>query len=585
MYKYILLLFSLLIPSFTFASKLDADLMETLFNGCKVAADKFDYPKQYDLAEQLLSIAIDRNNIKFQAKALFFLGTSKLFTGRSETAMSDLQRCLKLSEEIKNDSLIALAYNSLAIYEGMINNNLNISQRYLLLAKEHAQRVNYVHLINSIYNNLSEIARQQEDPQGEEYAIIEFQQGKTDNNQRMMFLGADHLSYFKLIGGNYAEARNYFDIAKKLQEENGFLDTNTLSQTSVLLEIEEGNLELAELNANKYLAESKNLGKDDQANALYLLAKIRNLKKDYLSSNSLLEELLEVVNNNNQPLLEEKARRLMAQNYGSLGLNEQALISLSKADSLSVIEKTKEKQHLINERKLMLSIIDHEKQERLYQLREERQRTWIWILSSGAFLLIICLLGLILYFKKRDNLYRHLVANQTQIITLEEETQDLRKEILLTASLSKNNNEDENDKEAITEELDESYRSTSLNKEKSDNLYRELTRLMEEEKLYKNPTFTREELLEKLKTNRTYLSQIIKTYTGKNYSQFINSYRIKEAIKILSDPQNADYSLKNLSSEIGFMSPTTFSKLFQQAVGMSPSSFRKSAFTLNSEPL
>ena len=587
MNKFILLVLSLLGPMLAFASKQKTDVMAVLYESCKSAADKFDYHREFDLAQQLLTIAEEQNNLDFQTRALFFLGTSKLFTGKSETAINDLQQCLRLSEEIKNDSLTALAYNSLAIYEGMVNNNLNISQRYLLLAKEHAQKVNYEHLINSIYNNLSEIARQQDDPQGEEYALREFQQGESDKNPRLMFLGADHLSYFKLLGGDSEESRKYFDIAKNLQKDNGFFNTNTLSQTAILLEIEEGNLNEAEENANKYLAESENLGKDDQANAIFLLAKVKNLRGDYSASNILLKDMMNITKPNNLSILEEKARRLMADNYRSLGLASEALGAMSKADSLANIEKNRERQHLINERKLMLDIIDHEKQEILYQLREKRQNLVIWILSCSAFILIVSMAGLFFYFRKRDKLYRHLVSNQKQILALEEETQHLRTEMLLSESLSINSNEIEEDPVALVEEgkIIENLKTSPINEDKSENIYRELCRLMDEEKLYMDSSFTREELLEKLRTNRTYLSQIIKTYTGKNYSQFINSYRIREAIKILSDPQYSDFSLKNLSAEIGFVSPTTFSKIFQQTVGMSPSNFRKSALALNSESL
>ena len=84
-----------------------------------------------------------------------------------------------------------------------------------------------------------------------------------------------------------------------------------------------------------------------------------------------------------------------------------------------------------------------------------------------------------------------------------------------------------------------------------------------------------------LGTNRTYLSAVIKEKSGMNYQQFINSYRIQEAIRILSDNDSADYPLKQLWNDLGFSSSSTFYKLFQQAVGITPSVFRKQYLEMN----
>lgn len=68
-----------------------------------------------------------------------------------------------------------------------------------------------------------------------------------------------------------------------------------------------------------------------------------------------------------------------------------------------------------------------------------------------------------------------------------------------------------------------------------------------------------------------------------NYLQFVNSYRINEAIKILSNKDMVSYPLKQIWSDLGFSSPSTFFKLFQQAVGITPSTYRKQFLEVNSE--
>lgn len=48
-----------------------------------------------------------------------------------------------------------------------------------------------------------------------------------------------------------------------------------------------------------------------------------------------------------------------------------------------------------------------------------------------------------------------------------------------------------------------------------------------------------------------------------------------EAVKILSDKAMVSLPLKRIYSEVGFASPTTFYKLFQQQVGITPHTYRK----------
>ena len=61
-----------------------------------------------------------------------------------------------------------------------------------------------------------------------------------------------------------------------------------------------------------------------------------------------------------------------------------------------------------------------------------------------------------------------------------------------------------------------------------------------------------------------------------SYTQYMNSCRIQEAIRILSDPSD-DTPLKDLSTALGFLSLGTFYSSFKQATGISPAAYRKTA--------
>lgn len=116
------------------------------------------------------------------------------------------------------------------------------------------------------------------------------------------------------------------------------------------------------------------------------------------------------------------------------------------------------------------------------------------------------------------------------------------------------------------------YRNRTDN-DKMDRLFTALEELMRTRHPYHDPDLTREKTAVMLNTNRTYITNIIKQYTGLSFYSYINRFRIEEAIHILSDKKN-DTPIKAISEDLGFKSLSTFYKMFSAATGQSPASFR-----------
>lgn len=102
---------------------------------------------------------------------------------------------------------------------------------------------------------------------------------------------------------------------------------------------------------------------------------------------------------------------------------------------------------------------------------------------------------------------------------------------------------------------------------------------MREEKIYKDNSITKDKIADLLGTNRTYLSRIINEQSKQSFTHYVNSFRIEEAIRLLSNPQN-DTPLKAISADLGFNSISTFYNLFQSVVGMTPSQYRNKVLEL-----
>jgi AraC-like DNA-binding protein len=98
-----------------------------------------------------------------------------------------------------------------------------------------------------------------------------------------------------------------------------------------------------------------------------------------------------------------------------------------------------------------------------------------------------------------------------------------------------------------------------------------LLALMDEERPWLEPELTLAELAQRLGTHATLLSKVINTGCGQNFNDFVNSYRVAEACRLLADPQFAHYSLVGVALESGFNSKSTFNRVFKKLDGRAPS--------------
>ncbi len=119
----------------------------------------------------------------------------------------------------------------------------------------------------------------------------------------------------------------------------------------------------------------------------------------------------------------------------------------------------------------------------------------------------------------------------------------------------------------------EKYASSTLTTDKKKDLFLRFEKLMTEEKIYTDNLLTKEKAAELLGTNRTYLSQVINEETSQTFTQYVNSCRAKEAVRLLSDPEN-NTPLKAISAQLGFNSMTTFYHQFQLITEMTPAQYR-----------
>jgi AraC-like DNA-binding protein len=102
-----------------------------------------------------------------------------------------------------------------------------------------------------------------------------------------------------------------------------------------------------------------------------------------------------------------------------------------------------------------------------------------------------------------------------------------------------------------------------------------IIRLMETEKLYLDSKLTLEKMAQKLSIPPGHLSQLINERLNRNFTDFVNSYRVEEFKMRLSDPQNDRFTMVAIAEASGFNSKSTFNAAFKKHTNLTPSAFKK----------
>ena len=119
------------------------------------------------------------------------------------------------------------------------------------------------------------------------------------------------------------------------------------------------------------------------------------------------------------------------------------------------------------------------------------------------------------------------------------------------------------------------YEKNRLDDEIAAAYAKEAADLMESKKLYKNPDLTLPMMAKKLGLTTNILSQVLNGYCGQSFYNFVNTYRISEAISMMNDPKYENESIIRILTEAGFKSKSSFNTLFKKQTGLTPSEFRQ----------
>lgn len=538
------------------SANIDIRPIVNIYNGCSLEVllekgEKYHQENKNDTALILFRLVEQRfsSNVKHvwsdedKEKLITALQTSgKIYFSycNYNKTLDFFLKALAVAEELNHSEYLAQIYNGIGnVYSAF--KDYTMAEKYYFKSYSYARNEN---TLSTAYNNLGAV-----------YICLEEYDKAVDFLERacLQMKRQNDVYYYKPLSnlGLACHRRYYFKEALNYYEKGLLAATEGhvyTGQASILsnigqLHYDAGNYEMA----SSYLLNSISTAKKHDC----LLSVIDNYK--YLS-------LVEERKHNYKKSLEYNRTYINLNDsiyhfstYSSIN-QKQFIYDMSKIDSQMKVLSTEyilKENEIIMQRRISLAMI-------------------LILISIATFCLIL--------FKKNHTLnkaYVKLVEKNMLLVKMEEYNRWLRikneglqiidNTLLHQEVVNKNKVEEISNKKIHP-----------LTPENKAQLIDAIEKLMEHSEVFCDPDFSLDILAEKVHSNSNYVSHVINECYGKNFRTFINEYRIKEAVRMLSLPEYTKYSLETISEMVGFKSKATFYKLFSKIVGVTPSFYLKS---------
>jgi AraC-like DNA-binding protein len=119
------------------------------------------------------------------------------------------------------------------------------------------------------------------------------------------------------------------------------------------------------------------------------------------------------------------------------------------------------------------------------------------------------------------------------------------------------------------------YKGFRMSEDEVNDLNLRLLSIMVNKKPYLNSELSLSGLADILNTTTHRLSFVINTTMEMNYFDFINSYRVKEAMNLLQTAQEIDSKIIAIAFDSGFNNRTSFHLAFKKVTGLTPKEYRE----------
>lgn len=105
--------------------------------------------------------------------------------------------------------------------------------------------------------------------------------------------------------------------------------------------------------------------------------------------------------------------------------------------------------------------------------------------------------------------------------------------------------------------------------------FERLDAYVKQEKRYQDPLLSQEQLARDLNLGTSTVSRLVNGHAGKNFADYVNTYRIALARQMLAREDFSAYTITAIGLECGFNSKSTFYAAFKKMMDCTPTEYRK----------
>ena len=121
------------------------------------------------------------------------------------------------------------------------------------------------------------------------------------------------------------------------------------------------------------------------------------------------------------------------------------------------------------------------------------------------------------------------------------------------------------------------YAKSGLGTLQMEKVKHQLVELMESEKVYLQPDLTLPDLAGALGCTVNHVSQAINAGFGVSFFDYLNEYRVKDAMCLLGQDDSDSRTVLNVALDVGFNSTSTFYVAFKKVTGKTPAQYRRAS--------
>jgi len=108
----------------------------------------------------------------------------------------------------------------------------------------------------------------------------------------------------------------------------------------------------------------------------------------------------------------------------------------------------------------------------------------------------------------------------------------------------------------------------------SNKIQEKIEKVLIGDRKYLDKEYSAKKLAAELGTNTRYISEIIRDRFHCNFALLVNSYRIRDAMRMLEDPQYRDKSVEEIAHMAGYTNRQTFYNAFHRIARTTPRKYR-----------